>query len=75
MYENGVLKLDNLIFYNTVRDPSKEVMVFFYTSSCDLCCRFMSVYEQVATELKPHKNLILSKIGKFMQSYIQLFLY
>mmetsp|Transcript_32774 Transcript_32774/g.29064 ORF Transcript_32774/g.29064 Transcript_32774/m.29064 type:complete len:479 (+) Transcript_32774:167-1603(+) len=61
--ENGVLKLDQSIFFPTIRKEEFETMVFFYFDECDICELFLQVYEQAATELKDNSYLKLAKIN------------
>lgn len=56
------MKLTGNTYESIVNDPTKEVMVFFYTKKCELCQVFMKTYEKAAIQLKGHKNLILAKI-------------
>ncbi|CAI2366504.1 unnamed protein product [Moneuplotes crassus] len=67
-YENGVLRLDQNIFYDVIRNPDFETMVFFYVDNCDVCDMFMPIYEKVAMELKGVNQIKLAKINMSMNT-------
>lgn len=58
----NVVKLVGHNFLEVANDPTKTVLIKFYSEECKFCQQFAPTYEELARILKPSKNLIIADI-------------
>lgn len=55
-------KLVGKTFSEKVNDKNKDVLVLFYSDSCEHCKALMPKYMELAQQLKSNKNILIAKI-------------
>lgn len=60
--KDNVITLVGKSFNDIVLDNEKDVLVEFYAPWCGHCKKLTPIYEELATDLKANKNLIIAKM-------------